>query len=305
LILFAAIALLSSCSKEVAEQKAPSEPVLSRQYRQGSVTAIVSASETNIAATGQVQLTLDVQVPPGTDVVFPEVGNRVEPFTLSGSWTEPLQTLPNGKILHRGVWLLVPSLPGEVVFQPLEIAAGPATLKTEPILVSVRSILPEGLDTLEIKDIAAPATLLPEQRKEQQRWLIFLGLATATALVVLCIGLGRRPKRVVVLSPHEEAFQALETLPADAMVRLHELTRILLQYIARRFHVPVVGKTTKEIVPDVPRFPLLGHRQKLVKFLETSEQIRFSNRLPDGFTEKSECYIRWIIEETKEGKPCA
>ena len=72
LILFAAIALLSSCSKEVAEQKAPSEPVLSRQYRQGSVTAIVSASETNIAATGQVQLTLDVQVPPGTDVVFPE-----------------------------------------------------------------------------------------------------------------------------------------------------------------------------------------------------------------------------------------
>ncbi len=278
--------------------------MLSRQYRQGSVTAIVSASETNIAATGQVQLTLDVQVPPGTDVVFPEVGNRVEPFTLSGSWTEPLQTLPNGKILHRGVWLLVPSLPGEVVFQPLEIAAGPATLKTEPILVSVRSILPEGLDTLEIKDIAAPAILLPGQKKTQQRWLVFLGIATAAALVVLCIGLGRRPKRVAVLPPHELAFQALENLPGDPLEKIHKTSEILLSFIGGRFNLPTLGKTINEVVPLLPKKVLLGRRHKLEKFLLAAEEIRFSNRIPPGFPENYEQYVRGFVEEMKQEAPC-
>jgi hypothetical protein len=279
--------------------------VLSQQVRQESITVIVSVSETNIATTGQVQLILDVQAPPGTDVVFPEVGSFVEPFMVSGSWSEPLQTLPNGKILHRGVWLLVPSLPGEVVFQPLEILAGSAAIRTEPIPVFVRSILPEGLDAFEIKDIAAPAALLPEQKQAQQLWLILLGLVVAAALIILAIRLARRPKMIIVLSPHEEAFQALETLPEEAMPRLQAITRILLQYIARRFNVPVAGKTTGEILPLIPRYPLFGRRIKLVEFLQASEQIRFSNRIPDGFCEQSEQYVRRFVEAIKqEEDPC-
>ncbi|MCF7816828.1 MAG: BatD family protein [Kiritimatiellales bacterium] len=292
--------LLCGCSQDAVKPAAALEPVLSHQYRQDSVTVIVSVSETNIATTGQVQLALDVQAPPGTAVVFPEVENAVEPFTLSGSWSEPQQTLPNGKILYRSVWQLVPNLPGETVFQPLEIIAGTATVKTDPITVSVRSVLPEGLDSLEIKDIAAPATVLPEQQQKEHLWFILLGSSIAMATLLALVRRRRNTKAIIVLSPRETAFQALANLPDDPIARIHELDRILREYLELRFGLPMAGKTTEEIIPVIPHYPLLGRRLTLEAFLTTSERVRFSHRMPDGFLEKSERYIRQFIEETKE-----
>ncbi len=304
LLAFAAILLLGGCSREVAEQSLPSEPVLSRQYRQGSVTVVLSASETNISSTGQIRLVLDVQTPPATEVVFPAVGNQFEPFSVSESYSEPLQTLPNGKTLHRTVWKLVPGLPGTTVFQSLEIAAGPATIQTDPFPVAVRSILPEGVDAFEIRDIAAPATLLPEQRETRHRWLALAGLLGVAVLATLAIALARRPRKTVVLPPHETAFQALENLPEEPLERIHKLSEILLAFLGGRFGLPTHGKTVNEVMPMLPRKILLGRRHKLEAFLSEAEQIRFSNRVPPGFAGDYEAYVRGFVDEMKQEAPC-
>jgi hypothetical protein len=300
-ICIATIALLIiGCSKEVDEQTATSEPALSRQYRHESVTVIISVSKTNIATSGKIQLMLDVQVPPGTSVGFPEIDPFIEPFTIFESYSEPMRTLPNGKTLHRLVWQLAPSLSGETLFKPLEIGVGTVLIKTEPILIGVSSLLPKGLDAFEIRDIAAPANLLPEQRKQQRLWLILLATSLAIALTLISFRLRRRTKPEVVVPPHVIAFHALENLPDEPLLRLDTLLRILLDYIGTIYGIPMAGKTNKDILQAIPRSPLLGHRDKLVRFLETSEQVRFSHMLPDLFVEESEQYVRRFVEDTKE-----
>ncbi len=305
---FAALLLLFGCSKKVAEPSSISEPELTRQYRQGSLTVVVSVSETNIASSGTIQLMLDVQAPPGAKVGFPELGYSIGPFAISDSYSEPLQTLPNGKILHRQIWQLVPSLPGEGIFQPLEITAGSARIKTKPIPVTVRSLLPEGLEAFEIKDIAAPATLLPEQRTQRHRGLILAGSAIAIALAIAFIRLRRKTKTIAMAPPHETAFQALENLPEDPVARLHELNRILCEYIEHRFTLPMIGKTTCEILPILENTNIKGLTPALTPallgFFEHGEQVRFSNRVPDGFVEEAERIARKFVETTKREEPC-
>jgi len=295
--------LLCGCAKEDPEQSIASEPVLSRQYRSGSVTVILSVSETNITSSGKIQLMLDVQAPPGADVVFPEAGIVPEAFSISGSYSEPQQTLGNGKTLHRRVWTLVPELPGEVVFQPLAILAGNQTIQTAPLSIQVRSILPPELDTFEIKDIAAPAALLPEQERKQRIGWIALGLAIAAAGVAILIRRSRKAKHIITIPPHETALQAFENLPDEPIARIHELNHILREYIENRFNLPMIGKTTAEILPIIGDTEFRGLTPRLKEFLVGGEGIRFSNRMTEGFTEEAEQFVREFVESTRED-PC-
>ncbi|VGO22372.1 hypothetical protein [Pontiella sulfatireligans] len=303
LSLFVAIPFLSGCSPEKAETAGASEPALSRQYRKGSATVIVSASETNIPTSGKIHLMIDVHAPPNAAVVFPEIEYFIEPFSVVDGYAEPVQILPNGKHLHRRAWVLVPNLPGESIFQPLEIQVGTASVATEPIAVQVTSLLPAGIEAFEIKDIAGPAELLPEQEKQQRLGLILLGFAVIATFLTLLINLIHRPKVEIVLAPHEAAFQALENLPEDELDRIQTLTEILLAFIGGRYRIPTAGKTINEILPHLPKPQLLGRREPLEGFLTTGEQIRFSNKVPDGFADELENYVRSFVDAVKE-VPC-
>ena len=265
---------------------------------------VVSLCETNIPISGTLQLMLDVHAPVNQEVVFPEVGSAVDPFMISDGYIEPPRTLPNGKQLHRRVWMLSPALPGETVFQPLEIHAGAALITTEPIVVSATSLLPPGLEVFEIKDIAAPISLLPEQAKRRHLWKILLIAAVAVLIPILAIRRIRRPKPAIVLLPHEAAFQALENLPEDPLEKIQALTDILVAYVGGHFRFPTAGKTIPEIIPLLPRKVLLGRRYKLESYLVASEQIRFSNQVPYGFADGFEQYVRGFVEETTPEAIC-
>jgi hypothetical protein len=301
-----AILLLGGCSREVTkDSNLDGEPVLSRPYRQGSVLAILSVSQTNLASTGQIRLILDVQTPAETEVIFPEIGSQIKSFSVSESYSEPLQPLPNGKILHRRVWKLVPELPGKVIFQPLEIAAGSALIHTDPLSITVRSILPEGIDCFEIKDITAPAPLLYGQQKSHRLGWILGGIGGGLVLAIFFVTRTRRPQKSSERSPSEAAFQALENLPEDALNRIHRLSEILLAFLGGRFQLPTLGKTVNEIMPLLPKTILLGRRHKLEAFLSEAEQIRFSNRVPPGFAADYEAYVHDFVDEMKEEEaPC-
>jgi len=294
---------MTGCSKETVKQASSSEPVLSRQYRQGSVTVILSASETNIPTAGKILLLIDVHAPPAAEVVFPDIEYSVAPFSVADGYGEPIQVLPNGKQLHRRVWTLVPSLPGETVFPPLEISADSISVKTEPIRVRVTSLLPPGMDTFEIKDIAEPAALLPEEKQKQMLWLILAATAGAIALLILIIKRICRPKKMIIPAPHEAAFHALENLPGSTLERIHALTEVLLAFIGGRFKLPTSASTVSEILPLLPQAIPPERYDPLEKLLLDSEQIRFSNRVPAGFADELEHYVRSFVEDMKEA-PC-
>ncbi len=298
-----AVAFVFGCSEAPVKTDNASEPKLVHPYRKQSLTVIVSVSETNIATSGRIQLMMDVHTPEGTDVTFPEVASFVEPFSISDGYIEPQQRLPNGKILHRQVWLLVPSTHGTATLGSMLVSGGSTSLETDPITIQVASILPPDLKDLAIKDIAEPITLLPRQRWQQRLWLFAWGAAVAATLVALMIRLCSRKHPVVVIPPYEAALQALDHLPAEQMARIHELSHILVEYLSRRYQLPIIGKTTREIIPLLLPEELCEHKPGLINFFENSDPVRFSNRVPEGFIESMEQYVREFVEDTKPGEP--
>lgn len=292
--------LFCGCKDETIRSAATSEPVYSRQYRQASATVIVSLSETNIPTSGKIRLMIDVHAPVDAEVAIPEIGTFTEPFTVVEGYAEPVQLLPNGKQLHRRVWTLVPGLPGATDFQALEIGAGPESVETEPIAVSVSSLLPRDVESREIKDLAAPAALLPEQKKRQRVNYILFAVAASMAIAAGLVSLLRRPKKAIIVPPDTAALQALENLPDGAAFRVDATRRILLEYLERQFHIPTAGKTTGEIIRTIPGYPLLGRRIVLANFLTASDLVRFSNRIPEGYAEGAVEYVRGFVKETTE-----
>lgn len=300
------LAAASGCSKKTGPVEAPAaEPVYSRQYRQESVTVIVSCSETNIPSSGTIRFEIDIHAPPDAAAEVPETEDLVQGFLVADHYAEPAQMLPNGKLLHRHVWQLVPTLPGTNLFRSVEIRAGGSAVATEPFPVVVRSLLPANLATLEIRDLAEPAELLPEEEQQRQRWRLLAATAVVLALLAWKIRRKRRPKPVALLAPHEAAWLALDNLPEEPLPRIQALTQILLAFIEGRFGLPTAGRTIPEILPGLPKDLLLGRRAPLERILIESEEVRFSNKVPPGFAEQLEAYVRAFVEEKKEAPPCA
>jgi hypothetical protein len=261
-------------------------------YREGPMTVALSVSETNILTSGRVQLILDVQAPAGADVTFPEIDLPGSPFLLADSYSDPVETLSNGKQLHRRTWGLVPDRSGRAVLQSLVIQAGSFTVTTAPIAIQVTSILPPDLGSLVIRDIAAPVSLLPQQQLRRQYGLMAGGTICILFLLLLLIRTARHSKTVQVPSPREAAFAALESLPADPAARVHELNRILKKYLEGRHHLPAAGKTAAELAPLLES----QHFAEAAGFFTAAEPLRFSNRVTASFAEEAALLIRSFIE---------
>lgn len=298
------LVLLAGCSKKPETTPYSTEPVLTQQFRQESVTVLFTVSETNISTSGKIQLMLDVHTPQNMAVTLPSLKDETEPFSIGNSYTEPLQTLPNGKLLHRQVWELLPPVPGDYSLQPIEVTANGFSLHTKAVSVHVASILPEGADAFEIKDIAPAIVLMPEQQKMQHRFIA----AAIAALFITAIALSvkqRKRKAEPVEPPYITALRELDQLPVELIPRLDGLDLILRNFIAAKFALPAQVKTTAELFPLLPKEILLGRREKLEAFLTQSEQARFSNKITAEFTEAFELYIREFIDAMKEEEPCA
>lgn len=290
LCLFAAV---PGCSERTAETESYSEPAYSKQYRGESLTVIVSLSETNIPSSGKITAMLEVHTPDGVEPAVPSIGSLIDPFTPADGYREPAQHLPNGRILHRLVWVLIPALPGETVFQPITIQAGAEQLQTEPIPVRVTSLIPAGTQEPDFRDIAGPIELLPEQQQKRRSLYTVAGSLLILLLIPFLILLFRKPKTEPCARPHEEALDALEQLPEDPVERIHECSRIFRVYHQAQFGMPMAGKTAVELSAVL-------EDAEMIRFLEQADAVRFSNRVPVGFAEEAEQFVRQYVEKTME-----
>ena len=98
----------------------------------------------------------------------------------------------------------------------------------------------------------------------------------------------------------EAALAALEDLPAGDLPRLNALLEVLHEYIEARYGYPVTGRSVREAIALIPRYPLLGRRAKLVEFLVAAELARHADRMPLGYVREAERYVRRFIESTRE-----
>ncbi len=291
------LALLSlpGCNREVT-RAVPTRPDFERSYHQGAMMVTMTVAETNIAVAGKVALTVSVQVPSASAIRFPTIDTLVDSLTVLADRDEILPSPDDGHMIKRREWVMAPSMPGTVTIPSLAIACGTDRVITDPLSIHVKSVLPPDLQDLEIRDIAGPVTELSRPRKP-----LWLPVAAAVLLAVAVVIFVRLKKRrgAVEPAPHEAALHALSQLSETGVARIHALNRILREYIERRFHLRMIGKTAQEILPELEQSKLLVQTPWLTDFFELGDQVRFSNVVRPGFIDEVERFVIGYIETTK------
>ena len=190
---------------------------------------------------------------------------------------------------------MIPAL--SVEWKKAEGSGGTAT--SQPIPVEIVSVLKGSQETP--ADLKPPAEIAPPPFP--WRWAI-LGAGLLALAIALAVWLRRRRKTeeaapapvVPALPPHEQAYREMERLLAGPLLRegkikeFHvELAEIVKRYLAARFNIDALERTSTEVLEDLKRAhvgsePLAVAREffvqtdlvKFAKYFPAKDEIRRS-----------------------------
>lgn len=184
----------------------------------------------------------------------------------------------------------IPSIPFRYRFSPDTMVR---EAETRMMLLAVHSV---NVDTTQaIKPIVGPMKV-PLSFREMLPWIL-LGLLVLAAGAGIYWYLRKRKKKEpvfvlrpkVVLQPHEQALQELESLrqkklwQAGKVKEYHsELTEILRRYIEERFRIPALEQTTAEITRGLTSVSECPHSSldRLGSILILADMVKFAKASP-------------------------
>jgi hypothetical protein len=184
---------------------------------------------------------------------------------------------------------LEPFLPGEYEIPALTARFGEdVTIETEPVTVTVQSVLPpEAGEAPDIKEIAPPVSL---SRGWWWLWVLAVALAAAAALWYFWWRRRKSAEEAELLpQPHEVALRALRDLMAQDLIAKGQakllylrLSAILRHYIEGRFGLLAPEHTTEEFLYEVRDDARFSDSQKqlLREFLEHCDMVKFAEYQP-------------------------
>ena len=249
----------------------------------------VKVNRDQITAAGSVELTLEAVAPEDLNVGLPELSGKLGKFTVLGSSESAPLLVGGNRLLRRRVYELEPFLPGEYEIPALTVEFGEdSRIETEPVEVTVTSVLPEGAENPDIKDIRPPVPY-----PGLNPWIYVLIAAVAAGAGFLFWWKRRRKREFLPAAPqpHEIALSALRELMAEDLIAKGEaklfylrVSGILRHYIEGRFGLHAPESTTEEFLRDLGRDHTFNGRQKelLRQFLEHCDMVKFAEYEPAG-----------------------
>lgn len=209
---------------------------------------------------------LVVELPAGTTLEPGPVGPELGPdaSVLEGAWQPAAgaaQAVWSGKIAAYRT--------GKVEIPPVAVglrgAAGAVTVRSEPVVLEIRSVLAAGEEDpaakAEIADLKPPASIAPDWRP-LRRALGALALLLAAAAIAYALYRRYAPRFAAApvsadpfrrLPPHVWAYEELRRLLDDRVAEelgtdrfFEELSRIVKMYLGARFRVDLMERTTAE-----------------------------------------------------------
>ena len=175
--------------------------------------------------------------------------------------------------------------------------------KTKPIDIVVKSILPEGGQITDIRDIKGPIGF------RETNWFLILGIVIIVLAVVIFIIYLRRRSRKLPKTPYEQALDALNNINGlfsasgnvkEFYVRISDCVR---RYIEDVFHLKAPEMTTQEFLSSVEGSMALSsdHKGLLRLFLNACDMVKFANYAPEtNEIDEISSSARNFIGETKD-----
>jgi len=297
---------LSGCSKgtppagpaagEASGEGAP----LTTEVDRGPVRVRVAFSPASPRLSDLPTLTLDVLADPAVAVGEIPFGDRIPGF-LVRDFDRELPRKEGGRVLRRTVYTLEPVSSGTFVLDPIRVTfrdnrptgdGKEHSIETDPLKVTVQTVVAEEVVSLELLHPAARPVALPPPPATIASWALPSGGLVLLVLLILFLRrLRRRPSRELRLSPFERAMHALEELAASGKGLSGEAKMFYLELtgIVRRFLEDVTGiraaeQTTEEFLAAIRRHPSFDGewRRDLGEFLEAADLVKFAGQIPDG-----------------------
>ncbi|MCB1098901.1 MAG: hypothetical protein KDN22_25230 [Verrucomicrobiae bacterium] len=334
-VALAICAIVSSCSEHregTAEVGKKFEGIEQKQER-GPLQVIVRVSPKEPTIADKIELALEVTVDEDYAVDMPTFGEKLEQFGIR-DFSESQPKLVDGNRMQTvRTYELEPFLSGDYEIPPMKFsfarkstspdavadASEEHTLETEPLKLTVRSLLDENKASLVIHEIAPPVSL----EKPGIAGLgakIGGGIAALALIAGAAIWLVRRKKKEVFtplpVPAHELAFQQLEQLVADDLPRKGEIkmfyqriSDILRRYIENRFGLHAPEQTTEEFLAELRSSPKLPpvYQVSLREFLQHCDLVKFADHSPttEDIQRTFDSCKHFIIETQSEASTVA
>jgi hypothetical protein len=246
--------------------------------------------------TDTLKLILTLEAPPEVRMTLPDVTKTLGPFeVVQHRTTGPLSLTPQTQQWQREYSLAV-TASGSLTVPSLtvQIQAGDTTqsLATDPLTITVTSLVPADADLASLKDIAPPVPL-PYQGLPPWAWIVAGGLGGMGLLAGGWWWYRRRQRAadvpLVQRPAHVLALVALEQLQRQELIgqeRIEEfyvrVSTILRRYIELRFGLRAPEQTTEEfLISALATGGLIAaHRDLLEAFLQHCDLVKFARYCP-------------------------
>lgn len=296
MILIALVAMALPASPQASFP--PDRPVV-QQKRHGAVRLTLTTDRASLGLAERLRLTLSAEAPSGTELTMPPQTERLGAFTvLRQTASEPATVAPHVQ-QWRQEYLLEATASGPQTIPPLTVAfrlpdatqePPPTQIRTDPLAITVTTVLPDQADLTAPKDITPPVALL---RPGPPLW-VWAGIA-----VLAILGLAgsiwwwfRQQRRQTTRPPRPAHILALEAL---RRLRLQDLTTqqrieefymrlsaIVRRYIETRFGLGAPEQTTEEFLAALLTTGglIAAHRELLSAFLHQCDLVKFARHQP-------------------------
>lgn len=279
---------LAACSGR--EPAAPAPGAAEWHGQRGAVTMTVRASPDAVTVGERLKLSVVVRAPPGVAVTMPEVKEELGSFKVRSARTPP--DVPQESMrLWESEWEIDTFASGEAEIPALTVRFGDpaAELTSEPLPIAVHTVLTEGQQPQEHRDIKAPVMLRGRGNPARALLLVVPALLAAALGTALLAMQRRRTVAVAMLPAHERALQELAQLQAEGLPQrgaMHEfyfrLADIVRRYLERRFGILAPERTTEEFLREARTNAALGeeHKAMLGRFLRSADMVKFALAQP-------------------------
>ena len=293
---FAAILAAAACGCHREASREAAKPPRVEDFTWGPVQVAMTIDPPEIDLTRRVQLTIAVTAPPDLDVSLPPLNDRLQGFSLGGTFDDEPVT-KDGKVTRTHHIQLTPLVADRYRIAPMAVeyvdkAISPPRkgwFPTRPVVLE-KAPLVKGDPGKDITERLDPVWIYPPFRTV----LVWLG-AALLALAAL-FGVWKLATRVreniqlARMSPRDRAMRELEKLLAKDLVRRHkvkefylELTMIVRRYIERSHAVRAPEQTTEEFLAAATANPAFKPEvvRRLRSFLQAADLVKFAAYEPD------------------------
>ena len=297
-----------------AAQSADAPPVV-QEHSVDGVRLALEVDRQELAIDGRIRLSVQLEVPPGRLAALPDLGDQFGRFAVVVQ-SPAESSSAGGATLLRRYYDLEPEAVGDLTVPPLVVAVrdrqggddAAREIRTDPVPVTVMSVVPDGVDYTEPKDIAPPMSL-PQPGWPVAVWAV-LGIVAAAGAAAALVWRRRRP-RIVAVRAQPAHLVALAELDRLQQTELGDeerveaiyvrLSAILRRYLGWRFGLRALMQTTEECVAGLPgaERALTPYRPVLGTLLASFDLVKFARHRPQrGDVEDALRRVREFIERT-------